>query len=112
MAKELVAELTVLKSRAGERKAGTAETARTREVLHTALDLYYDQFSAADKPNVFLQNNGSFFLPVPRANSMGRAVASFPLQGDPQQQQSNSNAGGTAMRSHAIGSVLVSLLLV
>ena len=47
MAKELVAELTALKSRAGERKAGSMETARTREVLHAALELYYDRFAAA-----------------------------------------------------------------
>jgi hypothetical protein len=46
-AKALVAQLDEIKGRAGARKSSDAETARTRDVLHAALELFYDRFGAA-----------------------------------------------------------------
>jgi hypothetical protein len=46
-AKGFVAQLNEMKSREGARRAGSAETARTRDVLHAVVELYYDRFAAA-----------------------------------------------------------------
>jgi hypothetical protein len=43
----LVAQLAELKSRQGARRASSLEANRTRDVLHAALELYYDRFAAA-----------------------------------------------------------------
>ena len=40
-------QLSEMKSREGARKSSSAETARTRDVLHAALELFYDRFGAA-----------------------------------------------------------------
>jgi hypothetical protein len=46
-AKGFVAQLNEMKSREGARRAGSAETARTRDVLHAVVELYYDRFATA-----------------------------------------------------------------
>src|SRR5260370_22918593 len=46
-AKGFVAQLNEMKSREGARRAGSAETARTRDVLHAVVELSYDRFAAA-----------------------------------------------------------------
>lgn len=46
-ARGFVAQLAEMKSRQGARRTSSAETARTRDVLHAALELFYDRFAAA-----------------------------------------------------------------
>ena len=46
-AKEFVARMNDIQSRNGAAKSSEAETARTRDVLHAAVELFYDRFGAA-----------------------------------------------------------------
>ena len=46
-AKALVAQMGQIKSRHGARRSSDAEVARSRDVLHAALELFYDRFGAA-----------------------------------------------------------------
>jgi len=46
-AKGFVAQLDEMKSREGARRTTSAETARTRDVLHAAVEVFYDRFAAA-----------------------------------------------------------------
>src|SRR5437762_8230141 len=45
-AKGFVAQLDEMKSREGARRTTSAETARTRDVLHAAVEVFYDRFAA------------------------------------------------------------------
>ena len=46
-ARDFVARLGEIKSRSGALRSSDAEQARTRDVLHAALELFYDRFGAA-----------------------------------------------------------------
>jgi len=46
-AKALVARMGEIKSSHGERRSSEAAVARTRDVLHAAVELFYDRFAAA-----------------------------------------------------------------
>ena len=46
-AKALVARMGEIKTSHGERRSSEAAVARTRDVLHAAVELFYDRFAAA-----------------------------------------------------------------
>jgi hypothetical protein len=81
-AKAFIAQLEDIKSRMGARRTGQAETVRVRDVLHAALELYYDRFAAA----VELAFEGddatrvALLSLVPRRREQRRAVPSSPAQ--------------------------------
>jgi hypothetical protein len=67
-----VAQLTELKSQEGARKSTSAQTARARDVLHAALELFYDRFAAAADVAFVDEARVSLLSQVPRRRERGR----------------------------------------
>src|SRR4051794_32482531 len=88
-AKELVARMNEICSRQGAQKSSHAEVARRRDVLHAAVELFYDRFAAA--VNLALENDDAgrvaLLQLIPRRKEV-RKKAPVPLP-----------AGSSALRS-------------
>jgi hypothetical protein len=84
--KQLVGRLNDLKSQQGAQKSTTAEAARNRDVLHAALELFYDRFGAA--VDLAFENDDelrvSLLSMIPRRKER-RAAAKAPVSVTPAQ---------------------------
>lgn len=81
-AKELVARMNEIRSQQGAQKSTSGEVARRRDVLHAALELFYDRFAAA--VNLALENDDATRIAllqlIPRRKETRKAAQKPPVQ--------------------------------